>query len=377
MDHEDVDRRRDVGVDRRAPSGISPLATVFRWQKRWKVPKIGVDAFSMGYFESDYQTLLADPVTERDHVRGPASAAVTLVEYGDFACQYSAAAYGTVRTLLDQFADLRLVFRANPRSHFFPHAAEAAEATEAAGAQGKYWEMHDRLFENQATFSSDELRRQAKAIGLDMDRFERDLKTGAFREAVHRQEISGWHSHVRFDDAPSALTAALARARAKGNKYGASQMYREATVQSGDDGFRQIITIGPHELTSDLPAEEDGGETGPSPHDLLLAALGSCTAMTIKWLAKKERLPLQHVEVRLSQSRSGEGHLLRLSIELVGDLSEAQRAALLAAAESCPVSRTLSGRIRVETRLGNDRTADEAGEESFPASDPPSWTLGR
>jgi hypothetical protein len=252
----------------------------------------------MGYFESDYLTLLADPVTERDHLRGPASAAVTLVEYGDFACQYCAAAYGTVRTLLDQFADLRLVFRANPRSHFFPHAAEAAEATEAAGAQGKYWEMHDRLFENQATLSSDEIRRQAKAIGLDMDRFERDLKTGAFREAVHRQEISGWYSHVlstptffingvRFDDAPSALTAALARARAKGNKHSASQMYREATVQSGDDGFRQIITIGPHELTSDLPAEEDGGETGPSPHDLLLAALGSCTAMTIKWLAKK------------------------------------------------------------------------------------------
>jgi len=342
----------------------------------------------MGYFESDYLTLLADPVTERDHARGPASAAVTLVEYGDFACQYSAAAYGTVRTLLDQFADLRLVFRANPRSHFFPHAAEAAEATEAAGAQGKYWEMHDRLFENQAALSSEEIRRQAKAIGLDMDRFERALKTGAFRKAVHRQEISGWHSHVlstptffingvRFDDAPSTLTAALARARAKGNKYGASQMYREATVQSGDDGFRQIITIGPHELTSDLPAEEDGGETGPSPHDLLLAALGSCTAMTIKWLAKKERLPLQHVEVRLSQSRSDEGHLFRRSIELVGDLSEAQRAALLAAAESCPVSRTLSGRIRVETRLGNDRTADEAGEESFPASDPPSWTLGR
>jgi putative redox protein len=109
-------------------------------------------------------------------------------------------------------------------------------------------------------------------------------------------------------------------------------MYREATVQSGDDGFRQIITIGPHELTSDLPAEEDGGETGPSPHDLLLAALGSCTAMTIKWLAKKERMPLQHVEVRLSQSRSGEGHLFRLSIELEGDLNEAQRAALLAAA---------------------------------------------
>ena len=250
-------------------SGISPLATVFRWQKRWKVPEIEVDAFSMGYFESDNLTLLADPVTERDHVRGPASAAVTLVEYGDFACQHSAAAYGTVRTLLDQYADLRLVFRANPRSHFFPHAAEAAEATEAAGAQGKYWEMHDRLFENQATFSSDEIRRQAKAIGLDMDRFERDLKTGAFLEAVHRQEISGWHSHVlstptffingvRFDDAPSALTAWRAgRAAAPEYRYGQRHT-------RGLEGRFVTITCSPLKIRSPrFPAAVQGGTVNP------------------------------------------------------------------------------------------------------------------
>src|SRR6185295_12325539 len=98
---------------------------------------------AMGYFDSAHPTLLADPVTERDHVRGPADAKVTLVEYGDFSCPFCAQAHGVIKGLLERFDDLRVVFRANPRSHFFPHAQLAAEAAEAAAAQGKFWEMHD------------------------------------------------------------------------------------------------------------------------------------------------------------------------------------------------------------------------------------------
>src|SRR6185436_2134341 len=134
------------------------------------------------------------PVTDADHVRGPATAAVTVVEYGDFACPYCAAAHGLVLDLQKRFGDdLRFVFRANPRSHVFPHAELAAEAAEAAGAQGRYWEMHDLLFQNQATLSEAEVHGHAHTLGLDEARFDRELKAGVYRDAVHRQEISGWH----------------------------------------------------------------------------------------------------------------------------------------------------------------------------------------
>src|SRR4029453_616886 len=132
----------------------------------------------MGYFDSEHPTHLAEPVTDADHVRGPATAPVTLVEYGDFACPYCAAAHGLVLDLQQRFGDdLRFVFRANPRSHLFPHAelpaaARAAEGGEAAGAQGQYWEMHDLLFQNQATLSEAEIRAHAHALGLDEGRFE-------------------------------------------------------------------------------------------------------------------------------------------------------------------------------------------------------------
>src|SRR5579863_5241006 len=170
----------------------------------------------MAYFDRDHPTFLADPVSASDHVRGPAdptSGSVTLVEFGDFACPSCGESYGMIKALLARRPDLRFVFRANPRAHLFPHAEIAAEAAEAAGAQGKYWEMHDLLFQNQATLSEAEIFAHARALGLDEARFERELRAGVYRETVHRQEVSGWHSHVRstptffvngvrLDDAP-------------------------------------------------------------------------------------------------------------------------------------------------------------------------------
>jgi protein-disulfide isomerase len=174
-----------------------------------------------------HATRLAHPVSLRDHSRGPEAAPVTLVEYGDFECPYCGAAAAVVRQLQERFGpDLRFVFRANPRSHVFPHAEKAAEAAEAAAVQGKFWEMHDLLFANQGALEDKDLVEYARRLGLDVDRFQAELQSGAHQGRVHDQEVGGWPSHVistptffvngvRFDDRPDldGLGAALAAAR--------------------------------------------------------------------------------------------------------------------------------------------------------------------
>jgi protein-disulfide isomerase len=94
---------------------------------------------------------LTPPVSDRDHITGPDDAAVTLVEYGDFECPYCGMAYPVVKTAQRSLGDdLRFVFRNFPLAEAHPHSRIAAQAAEAAGTQGKFWEMHDMLFEHQA-----------------------------------------------------------------------------------------------------------------------------------------------------------------------------------------------------------------------------------
>jgi len=314
----------------------------------------------MSYFDPPHPTVLADAVTARDHVRGPEAADVTVVEYGDFACPSCREAHTTVKEMLARFPDVRFVFRANPRGHLFAAAEPAAEAAEAAAAHGKFWEMHDRLFESEDGLGRAQLVAMARDLGLDVAAFEAELDGHVHRAAVHAQEISGFHSHVistptffingvRFDDSPALLPDAVARA--KRIEASLAHVFREARVKSTADARRQVITVGPHELTADLPREDGGADAGPGPYDLLLSALGACTAMTIQWAADKHKITLGHVEVRLSQSRTRDGHLFRRSIALTGTFSEAQRAQLARAADDCPVARTLVRDIKIETRL--------------------------
>jgi Na+/H+ antiporter NhaA len=112
----------------------------------------------------------------RDHLRGPAKAPVTVVEYGDFECPYCGQAEPAVRELLRDFGDVRYVWRHLPLRDVHPEAQLAAEATEAAARQGAFWEMHDRLFDHQDKLSARDLIGHAAALGLDTDRFATDLR---------------------------------------------------------------------------------------------------------------------------------------------------------------------------------------------------------
>jgi putative redox protein len=134
-------------------------------------------------------------------------------------------------------------------------------------------------------------------------------------------------------------------------------------VEGPATGFAQQVTMGRHALRSDEPAAVGGSDTGPTPYDLLLAALGTCTSMTVSLYARRKQWPLESVRVRLRHSRihakdcadceTKAGMLDRVEreIELVGALDDAQRVKLHEMAEKCPVHRTLTSEVRIETRL--------------------------
>jgi Na+/H+ antiporter NhaA len=139
--------------------------------------------------------LYIDVDPERDHVRGPREAPVTLVEYGDFECPYCGQAEPVVRELLRDFGDVRYVWRHLPLSDVHPHARVAAEAAESAADQGAFWEMHDLLLDHQDLLGFGDLVRYAEQLGLDVERFTNQLQdhAGAARvaEDVDSADLSG------------------------------------------------------------------------------------------------------------------------------------------------------------------------------------------
>jgi protein-disulfide isomerase len=140
---------------------------------------------------------LTPPVSERDHVLGPASAAVTLVEYGDYECPFCGAAYPIVKEVLRiSGPEVRFAFRNFPLSQVHPHAERAAEAAEAAGAPGKFWQMHDLLYEHQRALDDQHLLTYAARLGLDVRRFAQDLTDRAHAGRVREDFLSGVRSGV-------------------------------------------------------------------------------------------------------------------------------------------------------------------------------------
>jgi protein-disulfide isomerase len=140
---------------------------------------------------------LTTPVTNRDHIRGLGSAAVTLVGYGDYACPRCNEARFVVKQLRAALGDrLRYVFRNFPMSTLYSSPHHAAEAAEAAGAQNKFWEMHDFLYDHQLALSNKHLRVYATQVGLDMERFNLDMMLHMHAVRVHEDILSAGQSGV-------------------------------------------------------------------------------------------------------------------------------------------------------------------------------------
>lgn len=174
---------------------------------------------------------LTRAVSSRDHIEGSDKALVTLVEYGDYECPYCGAAYPIVKELQKRLGSrLRFVFRNFPLAQSHPHAVRAAEAAEAAAAQGRFWEMHDTLYENQHALEDRDLAHYADELGLEDARFRRELSGHLWMSRVREDFSDGVRSGVNgtptffingfrhdgdfeFETMLVALEAAMSRSR--------------------------------------------------------------------------------------------------------------------------------------------------------------------
>ena len=139
---------------------------------------------------------LKNPVTERDHSSGSATAAVTLLEYGNFECIHCGRVYPIIKQVRKLLGDnLRFVFRHFPTVHTYPHSLRAAEAAEAAASQQKFWQMHDELFTHQTALEDHHLSRYAQRAGLNLERFNHDMTEHSFL-----QQIEAEYQRSLFDE---------------------------------------------------------------------------------------------------------------------------------------------------------------------------------
>jgi protein-disulfide isomerase len=140
---------------------------------------------------------LALPIGGRDHMVGPPDAPAALVEYGDYQCPHCGMAHPVVKTILRHLGrNVCFAFRHFPLAEIHPYALPAAEAAEAAGAQGKFWEMHDLLYENQRALEDRDLLRYAEALDLDLTRFVTELAEHTWEPRVREDFMTGVRSGV-------------------------------------------------------------------------------------------------------------------------------------------------------------------------------------
>ncbi len=130
---------------------------------------------------------------------------------------------------------------------------------------------------------------------------------------------------------------------------------RTATVTSTPAKFRQTVRVGPHTVVADEPVASGGEDAGLAPHEWLLAGLGACTSMTVKLYAERKGWPIEAIDVRVDGKHEADAFVMTRAIEIKGDLTDEQRARLLEIANKCPVHKTLSGTIRIESTIAPHR----------------------
>ena|SRR5215469_641901 len=143
------------------------------------------------------ETFTSPLVTTEDHAQGPADAPVTVVEYGDYECPYCRGAFRDVQEMLAEYrGKIRFVFRNFPITQLHPHAEQAAEAAEAAAAQGKFWEMYELLLQPHAGLDTDSLMTYAEVLGLDVPRFSEGLSEQRYAARIESDVQEGLRNGV-------------------------------------------------------------------------------------------------------------------------------------------------------------------------------------
>ena len=189
---------------------------------------------------------LKNSVTELDHASGPTTAPVTLLEYGNFECIHCGGVYPVIKQLQKLLGDnLRFVFRHFPTVHTHPHSLRAAEAADAAGAQQKFWQMHDELFSHQTALEDHHLLRYGKRIGLDAEKFAHDLTEHTFLEKI----TSGYQRSLFDEHVTGTPTIYLNEIRYAGATDLESLL--EAIRQADEEGKIQL-TEDPHSIRTVL-----------------------------------------------------------------------------------------------------------------------------
>lgn len=136
-------------------------------------------------------------VNKKDHIKGDSNANLEIVEFGDFQCGHCGAAHPVVEKIIKEFGNqVSFVFRNFPLSEMHKNAREAAKAAEAAAIQGKYWEMHNRIFENQEYLQSNDFIAHAEKLGLDIEKFKNDMELTSIAEKIDDDFESGIRSGV-------------------------------------------------------------------------------------------------------------------------------------------------------------------------------------